>query len=293
MTSAAQGTGYTAPAGSCDCHMHVFGDPVQYPYAADRRNLPPADTLPKFLDAYRRLAQRHGIERMVLVQPSTYGRDNACMLDAMRILGDRARGIVDVDEQVPETELARLHRAGVRGVRINAGPPNRPPDASLAASLLPRLRRMDAVCAEIGWQLDLLGPWWLYDELLPSLKQLRCKFTVAHFGMFRGAAGAASPAFRRFVDFLRSGDKRCWVKLTAPYRIAEPPLYQDAVPIARALLAAVPDRVIWGSDYPFLSHAERVDPDALFGIIGDWISDERLRRQVLVDNPKELFGFSP
>ena len=291
MPSEADRTSFKGPPGTCDCHMHVFGDPVRYPYSAARRNSPPADALEKFLDDYLSLARSLGIERMVFVQPSTYGRDNACMIDAMQALGANVRGIVDIDGNAPESELARLHQVGVRGVRINAGPPNRPADPALMAKVVPQMTRMDAVCAEIGWQLDLLGPYWLYEEMLDTLKGLKSNFTVAHFGMWRGQSGAESPGFRRFLDFLNEGERKCWVKLTAPYRIGSPPLYEDAVPIARALIGAAPDRVIWGSDYPFLSHADRVNAVGLFNLIPAWAPDAAARRRLLVDNPQQLFGF--
>ena len=282
---------FQGPPGTCDCHLHVFGDPARYPYSAARRNFPPADPLEKFLDDYLLLARSLGIERMVFVQPSTYGRDNACMVDAMQALGSRVRGIVDIDANATETELDRLHRAGVRGVRINAGPPNRPADPALMASVVPQMTRMDAICAEIGWQLDLLGPYWLYEEMLDALQALKSNFTIAHFGMWRGQSGAESPGFKRFLDYLNQGERKCWVKLTAPYRIGSPPLYEDAVPIARALIKAAPDRVIWGSDYPFLSHADRVNAVGLFNLIPTWAPEAATRQQLLVDNPKMLFGF--
>jgi len=284
-------TDFVAPPGSCDCHMHVFGDPATYPYAADRRNAPPAEPLERFVDTYLATFRKAGIERMVFVQPSTYGRDNTCMIDAMKALAPHVRGIVDIDETASEAELARMHEAGVRGVRINAGPPNRPPDASLVAKVLPRLQRMDARCAEIGWQLDLLGPHWLYEQMLDQLGGLKANFTVAHFAMFRETVGDAAAGFRRFIAFLNRGERRCWVKLTAPYRIATPPHYEEALPVAQALVAAAPDRIIWGSDYPFLSNADRVNAIGLVNQIPRWIPDEATRQQVLVDNPVQLFGF--
>ena len=291
MPSAENETLFRGPPGTCDCHMHVFGDPQRYPYSAARRNSPPADPLEKFLDDYLSLARSLGIERMVFVQPSTYGRDNACMVDAMHVLGPNVRGIVDIDENTPEAELDRLHQAGVRGVRINAGPPNRPLDPTLMANVVPRMIRMDEICAEIGWQLDLLGPYWLYEEMHDTLQGIKSNFTVAHFGMWRGQSAAASPGFRRFLDFLKQGERKCWVKLTAPYRIGVPPLYEEAVPVARALLEAAPDRIIWGSDYPFLSHADRVNAVGLFNLIPTWAPNAATRKQLLVDNPQTLFGF--
>lgn len=109
--------------------------------------------------------------------------------------------------------------------------------------------------------------------------------------MFRSQSGAASAGFKRFLELLRHGERRCWGKLTAPYRIGSPPFYENAVPIARALIEAAPDRVIWGSDYPFLSHGDRVSAVALFNLIPTWAPDESVRKQILVDNPQELFGF--
>ena len=147
------------------------------------------------------------------------------------------------------------------------------------AKVVPQMTRMDAICAEIGWQLDLLGPYWLYEEMHDTLKSLKSNFTIAHFGMWRGQSGADSPGFKRFLDLLSEGERKCWVKLTAPYRLGSPPLYGDAVPIARALIEAAPDRVIWGSDYPFLSHADRVNAVSLFNLIPTWVPDAATRKQ--------------
>jgi 2-pyrone-4,6-dicarboxylate lactonase len=282
---------FKGPSGSCDCHMHVFGDSVRYPYCAARRNSPPAEPLEKFLDDYLSLARSFGFERMVFVQPSTYGYDNSCLLDAMRALGPNVRGIVDIDERTPEAELSRLHQLGVRGIRINAGRPSLAMDSTLASKVVPRMTRMDAICAEIGWQLDLLGPCWLYQELHDTLKGLRSDFTIAHFGMWSGQSGIESPGFKRFLELLTQGERKCWVKLSGPYRISSPPLYEDALPVVRALIKAAPDRIIWGSDYPFLSNADRVNAVGLFNLIPTWMPDAAIRKQILVDNPQKLFGF--
>jgi predicted TIM-barrel fold metal-dependent hydrolase len=102
-----------APPQSCDCHLHVFGDPVTYPYSTGRRNTPPALPLAEYLADYRDFASRCGIERMVFTQPSTYGRDNTCLLDAIKMCEGKARGIVDIDEHAPDAVLARLAAAGV------------------------------------------------------------------------------------------------------------------------------------------------------------------------------------
>ena len=277
---------FKAPPLGCDCHFHVFGPAERYKYGADLRYPPPLAPLPD----YMALARRFGFERFVFVQPSAYGRDNACMLDAMREVGAACRGIVDVDENCPDAELARLHAAGVRGVRINVSPIH-PQEAGLAAKMMPRIDRLHARCTELGWQLDFLTPGWLTSELMPTLKKLKCDFTIAHMGMFLARNGAEQAGFQQLLELLRHGDGRCWVKLTGVYRMSVTPGFTDAAPLAQALIATAPDRIIWGSDYPHLSFGDRVGSVELFNLLGQWAPDEAARRKILVDNPQRLFKF--
>ena len=277
---------FRAPPFSCDCHFHVFGPAERYPYGADLRYPPPAAPLGEYLELSRRL----GFERFVFVQPSAYGRDNACMLDAMREIGAKCRGIVDVDENIPDAQLDLLHSAGVRGVRINVSPVKQP-QAGYAAKLLPRIARLDARCAEIGWQLDFLLPGWLTSDLMSTLRELKSEFTLAHMGMFLARDGVHQPGFRQLLELLRAGNGRCWVKLTGVYRMSVAPAFADAAPIAGALIETAPDRVIWGSDYPHLSFADKVGSVELFNLLGQWAPDEAMRRKILVENPQRLFGF--
>jgi 2-pyrone-4,6-dicarboxylate lactonase len=280
------------PPLTCDCHLHVFGDPATYPYAADRRNSPPALPLADYMAGYRDFAQRCGIERMVFTQPSTYGRDNTCMLDAIKLCGGNARGIVDIDENASDAELARLSSAGVVGIRFNLGPPNRPREAGLMEKHLARLKRLDARCAEIGWQIDILSPSWLIVDMLDVYRKFKSKFTLAHFGMFLARDGAQQPGLLKMTEFLRNGGDRCHMKLTAPYRMATAPTYADSSVIAHALIDAAPDRIIWGSDYPYLSHADKVNSIDLFSLVAQWMPDAATRQKILVDNPAKLFGFN-
>src|SRR5882724_8000806 len=154
---------FRSPPGGCDAHFHVFGPARRYPYnQSDLRYAPPLAPLADFLAVSRKL----GLERFVFVQPSAYGRDNRCMLDAMREVGTkRCRGIADSDENAPDAELARLDALGVRAVRINLSPV-KPLDSGFAPKLMPRIARLAARCAEIGWHLDFLTPGWLTAELM-------------------------------------------------------------------------------------------------------------------------------
>ncbi len=277
---------FRAPSFSCDSHFHIFGPAERYPYGTDIRYKPPLAPLKDYL----KLARHLGVERYVFVQPSAYGRDNACMLDAMREMGATCRGIVDMDENAPEAEIERLNRAGVRGVRVNVNP-IKPPEPGFSKTMLSRIERLDARCAEIGWMLDFLTPGWLTRELLPVMKKLKSRFTVAHMGMFLAKDGPQQPGFQEFLGLLRNGEGRCWVKFTGVYRMSVAPGFSDTVPMARALIETAPDRIIWGSDYPHLSFADKVGSVELFNLLGQWAPDEATRKRILVENPQRLFGF--
>lgn len=278
---------FRAPPLACDTHFHVFGAADRYPHGGDLRYAPPLAPL----EDYLALAAHLGLERFVFVQPSAYARDNRCMLDAMRSIGPaRCRGIVDVDENVPDAELDAMHGLGVRGVRINVSPV-KPRADGFGATLVPRIRRLDARLAERGWQLDFLLPGWLTYELMDELAALKVPFTLAHMGMFPSREGPAQPGFVALIELLTARSERAHVKFTGTYRMATAPDFADAAPMARALIAAAPDRIVWGSDYPHLSFADRVGSVQLFNLLADWAPDEATRRRILVDNPARLYGF--
>src|SRR5439155_8817812 len=169
---------YAAPTQACDAHFHVFGSEDHYHYGWDLRYKPPCEPL----EAYLKLARRIGFERFVFVQPSAYGFDNSCMFDAMRQMEPSIRrGIVDLDEtSTTDRQLAEWNALGVRGIRVNISPVSAP-EAGLAASMVPRIARLAALCRELGWHLDFLTPGWLVSELTPTLRELPIEFSVAHF----------------------------------------------------------------------------------------------------------------
>jgi predicted TIM-barrel fold metal-dependent hydrolase len=278
---------FETPSLACDTHFHVFGTPDRYPYQAEElRYAPPVAEI----DDYLELAAALGIQRMVLVQPSAYGRDNTCMLDAMQSLDPAVRrGIVDIDENANDSEFARLDALGVRGVRINVNP-IKPLVPGFSETMRRRIARLDARCSELGWSLDFLLPGWLTAELLPDMKGLRSNFSVAHLGMNLARDGITTAGFTGLVDLLKHGEGRCWVKLTGTYRISTQPGFDDIAPLVQTLSQAAADRLIWGSDYPHLSFAEN-DTVVLFNLLARWLPDPALRQKVLVDNPATLYGF--
>jgi predicted TIM-barrel fold metal-dependent hydrolase len=277
-----------APAGACDAHFHVFGDPARFPYRDPKlRYQPPLAPLEDYLVR----ANRIGIERFVFVQPSAYLRDNDCQLQAMAKMGDRCRGIVDIEDDAPDSLFESLSRQNVRGIRVNVSPIHAP-DAELASRLRPRIDALEQRCKDFGWHLDFLLPGWLTESLLDRMARLEVDFSLAHLGMFAAAAGPEQPGFKRLLELVSRGSGRCWVKLTGYYRISRrPPDYGDVRPMIEALASAAPDRLIWGSDDPHLSFAHETGTVALYNLTCQWTTPEQLQK-ILVDNPARLFGFS-
>jgi 2-pyrone-4,6-dicarboxylate lactonase len=228
----------------------------------------------------------------VFVQPSAYGFDNSCMLDAMRQLDPAIRrGIIDLDEtKTTDDELSELDALGVRGIRVNISP-IREPEAGLAASMRPRIFRLARICAELTWHLDFLIPGWLVSELMPTLYDLPVEFSVAHMGLFPAKDGVRQSGFQSFLDLVDDGSKRCWVKLTGIYRFSTAPDFADVKPMAQALIERVPNQLIWGSDFPHLSFHDRVGTIQLYNLLAEWAPDPAMRQRILTDNPARLFGF--
>ena len=279
---------FPAPEGACDAHFHVFGPAQKYPHVTnDLRYQPPLEPLDKYL----KLARRIGFQRFVFVQPSAYGLDNSCLLDAMAEMEPRLRrGIVHLDETKPkDSVLADWHALGVRGVRINISPV-RQPEAGLSETLKRKIVRTAEICRDLGWHVDLLLPGWLIGELIGTLGGLPAEFTVAHMGLYPAKNGAGQKGFQDFLALVHD-NTRCWVKLTGIYRFSQDPTFGDVKPFAEALIAAAPDRLIWGSDFPHLSFHDKVGTIQLYNMLAKWAPDAAMRKRILADNPARLFAF--
>ena len=275
---------YKAPPGACDTHFHVFGPLDQYPVATRSRYEPPYAPLEEYVE----LAKKLGIERMVFVQPSAYGTDNTYMLESMAKVNAPCRGIVDIDEDAPDSLIESLHAQGVRGVRINTSP-IAPYDAARPKELEKRVRTLERRTKGLGWLLEFLGPAWLTRAMMPLMRELEMDYILCHIGMFLAKEGPRQPGFEQMIELAKNG--RCWLKLTGPYRFAEAPAFEGSTEMVRALVASVPDRLIWGTDHPHLSFADKVGSVGLYNLLGQWIPEESVRRKVLADNPAKLFGF--
>ena len=272
-------TAITAPAGACDCHVHIYED--GYPLAATATFKPPHARLP----AYRHMQQQLGLDRVVLVQPTGYGLDNRCTLAALAQLGAAARAIVIIDGETSDDELERLHALGVRGVRFmmipNAGGP-----LSWEA-----LEPMAARIAGLGWNINLQLDGRELPHYRALIERLPCQLVIDHIGKFLEPVPAEHPAFRTLLAVLERPDR--FVKLAAPYETSKigPPGYDDVAALARALLQAHPDRCLWASNWPHPNRTPRPADAALLALLADWCGDAALFRRVLVDNPQRLYAF--
>ncbi len=265
------------PAGACDTHMHFYHR--RYP-AAPTALIHPPDA---WLDDYDALQRRLGLERVVVVQPTTYGRDNTAMLDALAELGDTARAVVVVDDAVTDAELERLTARGVCGVRFHMLP-----GGALPWELL---EEVAARVTPFGWHVQLQMNGREFAERLERLQRLPCPLVVDHVGRFMPPVDVDDPAFRALRTLLDGG--RCWVKLSAPYESskADAPRYGDVAPLARALAAAAPERMLWASNWPHPGQDPAPDDAGLIDLLADWVDDDATRAQILVANPAALYGF--
>jgi len=277
---------FTAPPLACDAHFHVFGPAEKYPFGTDLRYAPPHAPL----DDYLQLANHLGISRYVFVQPSAYGRDNSCMLDAMREFGiKKCRGIVDIDENAPEELWLSMNDLGVRGVRVNVSPIF-PKTSGLAEQLKSRILILAKRCSALGWHLDFLLPGWLTTELMPVFERLELPFSMAHMGMNLAKDGIDTPAFQSFLKLLKHPNQLAYAKFTGIYRMSKTPNFVDADPLAKAIIEAAPHQIIWGSDYPHLSFGDKSSVE-LFNLLARWTDQESIRKLILEENPERLFGF--
>jgi D-galactarolactone isomerase len=258
--------------------MHVYED--AWPLAPTATFRPPHAPVA----AYRAVQRELGLERAVVVQPTGYGFDNRCTLAALAALGPAARAIVVVAADVPESELERLHAAGVRGVRFMMLPGGVLPWSALEAAA--------ARIAAFGWHIVLQ----LDGRELPAheamLRRLPCRLVIDHVGRFMGPVTAESDSVRALLGLLEAG--ACWMKISAPYESSRsgPPGYDDVAWIARLVGERFPERCLWASNWP---HPNRHPPPSNVSTV-DWafacVTDAATRRRMLVDNPAELYGFA-
>jgi 2-pyrone-4,6-dicarboxylate lactonase len=269
---------FAVPQGACDCHAHIFGDPVRYPYKPVRRYTPSAATV----DDYRHMLKVLGLERAVIVQTGIF-HGNDVTYDVLKESGGQWRGIALLDGNVTTQEIARLNDAGFRGVRLNP--------RNLKADELKDMETIAQKIAPFGWHLQFHLDARNLATLAERLRKLPVDIVVDHLGHMPVDAGVDHPGFQELLALLREG--RTWVKLSSPNRFGDPrPPYPNVTPYAHALIAAAPDRCVWASDWPHSRFAGFMPNDGdLLDLLAVWAPDAALRKRILVDNPARLYGF--
>lgn len=267
----------STPPGACDTHMHFYN--ARYKTAPTAHFTPP-DALP---DDYIAVQKRLGLERVVIVQPSTYGRDNTLQLEAMKEFGDNARCVLVPDETTTDAELQEWTDAGARGVRFH-----QLPGGALPWELLEPL---SARVHEFGWHVQLQTNGREFEDRFEQLKALPGDLVIDHVGRFMDPVDIDHPSFKALLALLDTG--RCWVKLSAPYEssVKGTPHFADVAPLARALAKAAPERMLWASNWPHPNQKIRYDDADMLDLLLDWVDDEATRNRILSDNPAALYGF--
>lgn len=282
---------FEMPGGACDCHVHVFGPDEKFPLSAKRRYTPGAASIGDLTAMHQALH----IERVVVVHPSPYGADNAVTVDAVRKLGHRARGVAVIDGTISDAMLDDMHGAGIRGVRVNLESHGESDPAVAGRHLQHAAGRV----ARLGWHVQTFTNLAILTALHDVILKLPVTLVADHFGLAQASLGTDQSGFAKFLTLLRSGN--IYVKISAPYRISQQPNYNDAAPIARAMIAANPDRIVWGTDWPHPGAAKRdpaliepfrpEDNGAALNRLAGWTRNRSELQKILVDNPARLYEF--
>jgi predicted TIM-barrel fold metal-dependent hydrolase len=286
---------FEVPAGSCDTHTHIFGDPSRFPLFAGR-NYTPEVALPEEMAALHRALH---VQRVVIVTPSVYGTDNSATLFGMKARGADARGIAVIDERTPESELDAMDHAGVRGVRLNLS------TEGVSDPAIGR-RRFQAAVERLKrrhWHVQMFTDLAMIAAIKDLVAASPVPAVFDHFGGARAELGPQQPGFPELLDLVRSG--KAYVKISGVYRSSNlAPDYADAVPLAKALIAANPDRILWGTDWPHphssplpsrkttdVTPLLDMDDGRLMNLLAVWTPDDATRSKILVTNPARLYAF--
>ncbi len=286
---------FDVPAGACDCHTHIHGDPEKFPFFAGRTYTPELAS-PEEMTALHKALH---IDRVVIVTPSVYGPDNSATLFGMKARGATARGVVVIDDKTPESDLDAMDQAGIRGIRLNLATG----DVNDPAVGLARFQAAVERVKTRNWHVQLFTGLTMISAIKDLVASSPVPVVFDHFGGARAELGREQPGFADLTELVRSGS--AYVKISGAYRASKlAPDYPDAAPLARALIAANSDRVVWGTDWPHpdsvtpprkmstdVTPLLQIDDGRLLNQLPVWAPDAAVRKKILVDNPARLYGF--
>jgi predicted TIM-barrel fold metal-dependent hydrolase len=286
---------FDVPEHACDCHTHIHGDVEKFPFFAGRVYTPePAS--PEEMSALHKALH---MERVVIVTPSVYGTDNSASQFGMMARGATARGVAVIDDKTSESNLDTMHKIGFRGIRLNLtqGGVNDPNVARTRFSAA--VERMKAR----GWHVQLYTNLAMITAIKDLVLSAPVPVVFDHFGGAQAALGVEQPGFSDLIELVKSG--KAYVKISAPYRSSKlAPDYKDCIPLAKALIEANADRILWGTDWPHpdavtppgrqvtdVTPLYQIDDGQLLNQLPVWAPDAGIRKKILVDNPARLYGF--
>jgi predicted TIM-barrel fold metal-dependent hydrolase len=286
---------FHVPAGACDCHTHIHGDPETFPFFSGRVYTPELAS-PEEMTALHKALQ---VERVVIVTPSVYGSDNSATLFGMKARGATARGVAVIDEKTPEADLDAMNQAGIRGIRLNLATGG-VSDPSVGR---PRFQAAVDRVKDRNWHVQMFTSLAMISAIKDLVAASPVPVVFDHFGGALGELGPEQPGFADLLELLKSG--KAYVKISGAYRVSKlAPDYPDAAPLARVLIAANSDRIVWGTDWPHpdsvTPHGKKptdvtplypIDDGRLLNQLPVWAPDPAIRKKILVDNPARLYGF--
>jgi predicted TIM-barrel fold metal-dependent hydrolase len=286
---------FEVPAGACDCHTHIHPDPEKFPFFAGRVYTPELASPEEMSELHKALR----MERVVIVTPSIYGTDNSATLFGMTARGATARGVAVIDDKTSESDLDTMGKAGFRGVRLNLA------TGGTSDPNVGRQRFQAAVerMKNRGWHIQMYTSLAMISAIKDLVATSPVPLVFDHFGGAQAALGVDQPGFADLVDLVKSG--KAYVKISGAYRASKQgPDYPDTAPLAKALIAANADRVVWGTDWPHpdsvtppgkqitdVTPLHQIDDGRLLNQLAVWAPDAGIRKKILVDNPATLYGF--
>jgi predicted TIM-barrel fold metal-dependent hydrolase len=284
---------FDVPPGACDCHTHIFGDPAQFPFAPVRVYTPEQASIPEMRSLHKALHT----DRVVIVNPSVYGMENTCSLDAIKKLGPGARGVAVIGEKTPDAALDEMYRGGMRAIRINLETGGQS-DPDLARQ---RFQTSIERVKSHKYHVQLYTRLSVIEAIKDQVASAPVPIVFDHFGGAQGPLGVHQPGFDTLLNLVRTG--KAYVKISAPYRSStQAPDYPDVAPLAKALVAANPERILWGSDWPHpaqipgrpfteITPLYQIDDGRVFNLLPVWVPSAAQRKTILVENPARLFGY--
>jgi 2-pyrone-4,6-dicarboxylate lactonase len=266
------------PAGTVDCHAHIFDRFERYPLAPGRKYSPPLCTREAWLALHAEL----GVARGVQVHGSPYGFDNSITEDFIQEHPGRFVAVAAVPPDVKDSELERLNRSGFRAARLM--------DQFATGATTKDLEAIAARVAPLGWHIEIniaRSADWV--EMEPRLERCPVPLVFDHLGRVRGGEGVNAPGFKVVLRQLTQRDDR-WVKISSWYRLSDTQGAEDMKPLAQMLLRERPDRCVWGTNWPHPGLHERMPNDGdLVDQLESWIPEEAMREPLFASNASRLY----